>query len=390
MTRQSVKHFILFFLIACISYHIAAEEIIDNELGYSMDFPEGFTVSSYTEDGMSYLFEHSDAPVTVALRIYEKRLFNSSEESLASSLKKLSATFDTDSILWSNKNCAIASFKMTLDKKYSGWSVCAPVGNDEYYLVCICYCPEAQSSIYNQFIVSTLNSLCIDKNFYNTPGIIVSYAFPKQGQKKMSSKINGRNIEYYIDTIDEEAAQFTVELEYAVLVLYAGHSKMNEAWQRYYKMIYRDNAGRIAGFCESVKKNIYSGFPADQAQLNTAAALLKMTQNFEYKRGKRSDSDFTNLVSVLAGQGNDCDSRSLLICSVMNYLGCDSILLFSGEYKHALAGVAIDAPGQKYTVKYAEGITVDYLMGETTAKVTFGTIAQEHADRSKWNFVAFN
>ena len=39
------------------------------------------------------------------------------------------------------------------------------------------------------------------------------------------------------------------------------------------------------------------------------------------------------------------------------------------------------APGQKYEV---EGTGRSFLMGETTAKVTWGTIAQEHADRSKW------
>ena len=39
------------------------------------------------------------------------------------------------------------------------------------------------------------------------------------------------------------------------------------------------------------------------------------------------------------------------------------------------------APGQKYEV---EGTGREFLMGETTAKVTWGTIAQEHADRKKW------
>ena len=46
-----------------------------------------------------------------------------------------------------------------------------------------------------------------------------------------------------------------------------------------------------------------------------------------------------------------------------------------------MAAVKINAPGQTFKdPKSGE----EYLMGETTAKVNWGTIAQDHADRKKW------
>ena len=46
-----------------------------------------------------------------------------------------------------------------------------------------------------------------------------------------------------------------------------------------------------------------------------------------------------------------------------------------------MAAVQIDAPGQKFI---PENTDMELLMGETTAKVTWGMIAQDMADREKW------
>ena len=61
-------------------------------------------------------------------------------------------------------------------------------------------------------------------------------------------------------------------------------------------------------------------------------------------------------------------------------------MLISREYSHAVAITQINAPGQKYLM---ESNKKEYLFGETTAKVTWGMIAQEHADRKKWIPVSF-
>ena len=57
------------------------------------------------------------------------------------------------------------------------------------------------------------------------------------------------------------------------------------------------------------------------------------------------------------------------------------MMIFSPEYAHAMAAVKINAPGQTFKNPRTGD---EYLMGETTAKVNWGTIAQDHADRKKW------
>ena len=59
MTRSktvSVLVSVCIFLI-CVLFppFVLAEEVIDNDYGYSLDLPEGFSVAEYTQDGFSYI-----------------------------------------------------------------------------------------------------------------------------------------------------------------------------------------------------------------------------------------------------------------------------------------------------------------------------------------------
>lgn len=386
--------FAIFFVFSVYIIPSFAEPIIDYELGYSLNIPEGFVLSDYTEDGLSLLFEHPNIPVSLIIRAYPKADFSDSENALATSLTKLSATGNTDTFNWSNQKCAITTFEMTLDKPYAGWGVSAPITDGNYYIVCLCYANKDKADACNQFIISTLNSLCIDDNFFNTPGIIATYAYPKEGSKNLKLKIGSYTVNTSIDRCDAEAAQFIVDLEYGVLCLYANHPMMMDAWKRFYKMIYRDSCGRLSKVNEDIQKVVYSGAvkknPSKPDQ-EYAATLLSWVQNFEYRRDneKNTSSDFTALPAILEGKGNDCDSRSMLLCVLLNDIGVDSLLLFSPQFSHAMGAFNIDAPGQKYDVQTEDQQIVSYIMGETTAKVTLGTIAQDHADRSKWYFVQF-
>ena len=106
--------------------------------------------------------------------------------------------------------------------------------------------------------------------------------------------------------------------------------------------------------------------------------------SYEHTDGKNKEklnSDFTPLPAILEGSSSDCDSRSLLVSVLLNQAGIPSKMIFSPEYLHAMATVKNNAPGQTYKdPKTGE----DYLMGETTEKVTWGMIAKDFSDRTKW------
>lgn len=362
-----------------------AEIIQDSIYKFSLDIPEGFVLSDTSEDGMTYLFTHPNIPVEFSLKI-EKTSETKSPYVLEKTLSKLSAAFSIDDFSWNNTDCAISDFAFKLDKNYSGWAVCAPSQIKNTFITLLCYAPSNKRQACDQFIMSTINSLCTNDEYFCMPGIILTYAFPKEGEKSIKLNINGNSIQSKIDNSDIDAANFLVELEYSVLKLYSKHNLWQEAWERYYRMIYRDSFGRLENCVSDVfdvliplskKKN------PSNPDLFVAQQILSWTQTFSYQRNNASanNSDFTSLPAAICGYGSDCDSRSLLVCLFMRCLGYESIMLISPEYSHALACIELNAPGQKYI---PAGTDREFLMGETTAKVTWGMIAQNQADRTKW------
>lgn len=385
MTRpvQLKKISILLLTFFCV-FPIFAETVTDQDYGYSLDLPEGYEIKDYSEDGTSYFLQHPNIPVSLIMKVVKDDK-GTSNTVLKNQMNKLNAKTDLDNFDWNRTKCSVGKFSMVLDQSYAGWSVCAPLQVKGYYLTLICYAPKEKEPGCEQFIFSTLNSLSTDMENYNTPGIIVTYAFPKEGTKSITLDINGNKVYTFIDKSDEEASQWIVDMEYAVLTLYGKHNMWKEAWQRYYRMIYRDSFGRLenvsADIYDALWFNIKSKNPKNP-EIAYAQELLSWVQNFDYYRGeKSSDSDFTSLPRMLAGTGNDCDSRSLLICMLLKTLGIESIMIFSPQYSHAMACTLIEAPGQTFKLP---GTNLEFIMGETTAHVTWGMISKEHSDRSKW------
>lgn len=389
MTRFCKKLFYFLFIIFAITSYSFSEQITDRDFGFSLDIPEGFEIADYTEDGMSYVFSHPNIPVTLVMKLTEEKNAKSAAEVLNINLKKLNASGETDSFKWNGTVCGISNFSMSLDDNYSGWAVSAPVKIQDYYVILLCYAPESKKGC-EQFIISTINSLSINNEYLNTPGIITSYAFPPEGSESVLLKIGGKEIKTSLDKSDEEAAKFVIDLEYSVLNLYANHKMWKEAWQRYYRMIYRDNAGRLQQTAKNIYDSIYPELKKSKPQdadIKYAQALLSWVQTFGYERAQsKIESDFTSLPASIKGKGSDCDSRSMLVSVLLNYTGIDTAMLISREYSHAVVVTDIPAPGQTFTMENGR----EYLFGETTARVTWGMLAQDQADRTKWIPVTFD
>lgn len=389
MTRFCKKLLYFLFIIFAITSYSFSEQITDRDFGFSLDIPEGFEIADYTEDGMSYVFSHPNIPVTLVMKLTEEKNAKSAAEVLNKNLKKLNASGETDSFKWNGTVCGISYFSMSLDDNYSGWAVSAPVKIQDYYVILLCYAPESKKGC-EQFIISTINSLSINNEYLNTPGIITSYAFPPEGSESVLLKIGGKEIKTSLDKSDEEAAKFVIDLEYSVLNLYANHKMWKEAWQRYYRMIYRDNAGRLQQTAKNIYDSIYPELKKSKPQdadIKYAQALLSWVQTFGYERTQsKIESDFTSLPASIKGKGSDCDSRSMLVSVLLNYTGIDTAMLISREYSHAVVVTDIPAPGQTFTMENGR----EYLFGETTARVTWGMLAQDQADRTKWIPVTFD
>jgi len=369
---------ISFFLISCLF----ADIINDRKLNFSLDIPEGFNVIDADEEHYSYHFEHPNIPVQFILKVSEN-VNASALEVLETNMTKLRAKASYDRVNWEGIETGISQFEMNLGKDYSGWAVCAPLQENDKFISVITYADKDKAPACQQFMISLLNSLTVSGETCATPGVFMAYAYPSEGKKNVFVSIGGKKINSSIDKCDEEASQFLVDMEFGVLKLYANHPMWKEAWQRYYRLVFRDNYGRLSKVSDDIYAKIFPEcLKARRDDPNTeyVTRMLSWVQDLRYERNQKNQaSDLTPPVQALCGVGSDCDSRSLLLCCIMQKAGIDSILLISREFSHALCAFDIPGQGQTFETNYGS-----YLMCETTAKVTPGMIAQDHMDRSKW------
>ncbi|MFC2289549.1 MAG: hypothetical protein ACFNKF_07970 [Treponema lecithinolyticum] len=374
------------FLIVCATAH--TEQLHSPTWGYYIDIVEGFELSN-KHGKENYQFAHSLFPATLVIQSWEKGRYKNAEQALQTSLQKLKAAGDVQKIQWRSNECALSLFDMQLaGVPCRGWAACAPLETNKGLTMILCYCPSQNFESLQQLIVSTIDAFSSGASGLHESGIFTSYAYPKQGDKAIALNVGGKKVQTFIDQCDIEASEFLIEREYAVLTAFASSPLWKKAWQRYYRMIYRDSYKRLekAAFSihnaliedkinNTVKNNTKNQSDSDKVLAQT---LLSWVQNFPYEREQNS-SDFTALPAILTGKASDCDSRALLLAVLMSQMNYKTMMFVSAEYSHALFGIDIPGKGARL-----EENGIRYLLGETTGKVDIGLVPQDMSDMSKW------
>lgn len=383
MNKNNIQRIftIIFFITLSLVTPIAAEQLQSPTWGYSLDLPEGFVLTS-RQGADNYQFEHSMIPVTVAISSYPLSRYNSAKDALNSVYDSLGAKDEMEEVVWRNTNNVIGNFSVNLGgQEYMGWAVSVVLPNKKGITLMLGYAPEENFVQYEQVIISALDSLGIDRGSFYEAGIITSYAYPREGDKTVTLNLDGISIPVTIDKSDVAASIFLLEREYAVLSLVADTPMWQEAWQRYYRMIYKDAYKRLERTSFALYNALYykteQEFPANPDKA-LAQKLLTWTQGFEYLR-QVLGTDFTPLPAILEGVGSDCDSRSLLLAVLMAQMNYDTMLFVSRDYSHAFFGIDVKGSG----ARLEEG-GISYLLGETTAPVDIGLVPQDMSEVSKW------
>jgi len=383
---SSIKRFLCITAFLFLAFSFAsAEQLAFSTYGVSIDFPEGWYLSDKSNDNSSYIIANKVEPANTAIRFYKKGTYDTALNALNETLNKLGTDGDSESFEWRNTDSAVAVFTMTLSgTEMAGRGVAATLPEDFGIIVFFCWCQKDFLNQCNNFMASTLDSLCIDRGSYYSPGIMTSYLYPATSKKiPVTLEIDGKKINTQLDSNDSDASNFVISREYNLLTLYAQNENWKEAWLRYYRMIFRDSYLRMSRPAFDIYNEIA---PACADETDLAQKLLTWTQSFSYDRAKsENESDFTSLPDVLLKKGNDCDSRSMLVSVMLQNMNIDSIIFISAEYSHAICGLNSTHPGQSITVNDKK-----YLTGETTAKgLTWGMISQDMSDFTKWLAVTY-
>ena len=361
-----------------------AEFYSSSYYGWNLDLPEGFALKDSSSDGLSFYLEHEFMKARVAIKMYQTERYERSDLAMEDVLNKLGADGEIDGFMWNGRLASIAQYSFQIpgnDTAQAGWGVSVTTEKNPIHLVVLCYADKSVANDCQQFILSAVDSLCVEQKDFRLPGPVTSYAYNSAESQAAKIKIGQKEIYAELLTQAKDSGRFVIDREFSVLTLYAKQKHWKEAWQRYYRAIFREAYSRLdnaaAAIYNALKSEAMTKNP-QKPSVEICKKLLAWVQGFGYAR-RQDSSDFNDLSSVLQNKGSDCDSRALLLCVLMEHYGVKTELFISGEYSHALFGVDLPHSGARITV---DGI--DYLLCETTAPVDMGLVAQEQSDSSKW------
>ncbi len=382
--HKDMKMFIAAAVFTITAALLPAEFFSSERYGWIMDLPEGFKIADITPDEQSVFMEHTFMPVRLAVKLYPSTRYTRSDLALEDVLNTLNADGEIEGFDWNGAPASISSFSFTLNRnmaKQNGWGLSTTLQENDMHMIILCYTDEDKANDCAQFLLSVIDSLSPDESALRKSGPVSCYGFPVTEPATSEIKIDGKKIFTRFDKDASQASRFAIDREFAVLSLYAGHEKWKEAWQRYYRLIFRDSYGRFDECAKDIYGAIYPKAAAagkDGLQLRLTELILEWVQGFDYTRQKNK-ADFEDLISAAENKGSDCDSRSLLACVLLEHFGIKTELFVSREYSHAVFGAAVKAPGAAIKVDGQ-----DYLLGETTSHVKIGLMAQDMSDTEKW------
>lgn len=379
--KKIIYCLILFFVGISVSF---AEILNSPTWGYSVDLPEEFVLVD-KNGADSYMFENAFVSSTVILKAYKKEKFSSSLEAMETVMKQLGAEFECAETDWRNTDCIISQFAFNLGgASNTGWAVSSLLQDSKGYVVMLCYTPTDVFYDLEQFVISCVDSLCIDYGSYYSPGPLTSFAFPKGEVQNHTVEIAGEKIDFTLDSSDIEADRFVVEREYSVLCLYQDSEMWVEAWQRYYRQVYKNAYSRLKIAAFNIYNRLIKTCESENPDIELAQKLLSWTQGFDYVRDFTS-TDFTPITASITGTGSDCDSRAMLLACLLHHMNYDTCLFVSAEFSHSLFGIVLDKAGAKINIDGRQ-----FLLGETTAQVDIGLVPANMNQTDKWIFVELN
>mgnify|MGYP003407951018 FL=1 len=379
--KKIIYCLILFFVGISVSF---AEILNSPTWGYSVDLPEEFVLVD-KNGADSYMFENAFVSSTVILKAYKKEKFSSSLEAMETVMKQLGAEFECAETDWRNTDCIISQFAFNIGgASNTGWAVSSLLQDSKGYVVMLCYSPTEVFYDLEQFIISCVDSLCIDYGSYYSPGPLTSFAFPKGEVQNHTVEIAGEKIDFPLNSNDIEADRFVVEREYSVLSLYQDSEMWVEAWQRYYRQVYKNAYSRLKIAAFNIYNRLIKTCESENPEIELAQKLLFWTQGFDYVRDFTS-TDFTPITASITGTGSDCDSRAMLLACLLHHMNYDTCLFVSAEFSHSLFGIVLDKAGAKINIDGRQ-----FLLGETTAQVDIGLVPANMNQTDKWIFVELN
>ncbi len=364
-----------FFVFTYITMPSYAETITVEGYDYVLDLPEGWEPID-TADLSKLSFANPEHTVVFQVFSFDGGKYFKASEIYTDIKTKLKATGEYDNFAFMSRNACIAELSFstgTLEVK--GYFVFINGEKIDYEIAC--YTQKDLYDSYLAIIFSALDSFSLDEKGRYFPGPISQayYPFPGTDAKTVNIDFKGKKYPAKLDENELDAAKAVIEREALVISAYPASV---EAAKRFYRVVYRDNYGRLSGLFDAISADYKSG---KKSQKDFILDTLSWIQGFTYSR-TQTMADLSSPLESAFTQTGDCDTRSLLYTILLHHYRIDAVLLVSLVFEHAGVGVSYD------TVK-ADGIYLTfkgkkYIFAETTKKIAIGNIALDMFEPSAW------
>lgn len=403
MSFRATRYGFLFFLAVIVAGAVAvpgaiAEQYQNPKFGYYLDVPEGWKLIDNSNPAQISYSDPSGQAVFQVVR-YDGDAYTSADQFATSIRDKLKATGDFSSYKYEGRAAMIAD--LTFDTNVAtvrGYDVFIH-GPDANYAL-LTYSPADAYDQFHDLFLSAIDSFAPGPESLLYPGPVSTFfrpmgdssgenGLPSGSLGGMSAKpidFRGKPITITIDPGAQDASQVLIEREARILDAYQSNGQpagqWEPAWERYYRIIYRDNYHRLDAQSDAISKRLSASNVTTPSGI--ASEVLAFLQDFKYSRTS-SLSDFQSPITSIATQSGDCDSLAMTYDIILAHLGIKSILMVSVKYSHAFA--AVDVPG--IGARFAFNGT-NWLIAEMTAPVAIGMIPQQFSDPQYWIGIDLN
>ncbi|MDR3200083.1 MAG: hypothetical protein LBT68_01380 [Spirochaetales bacterium] len=355
-----------------------SEEVLVESFGYYLDIPEGWGLVDAADPAM-ISFADADKRTVFQVTVFQGKNFASARAAAAFYKAQIKAEGDEADFVYQGKDAVIGDYSFTPGKFAArGWFVFISTGT--YHFVLSAFCEASRFEASGDVLLSCVDSFAPDEDSRLYPGPVSQFyqTFPPERSGAARLSFNGETFSLPSAENEAEANTVVIEREARILTSVVGSKIQDAAWQRYYRVIFRDSYMRLLPLAQKLKPLLDKTAKAAGAP----AALLSWFQGFSYFRAG-GVADFQSPLECVLDSAGDCDSLGMAYIILLRQLGFDAILLVSEKYNHALA--AVDVPGEGARFDF-EGKR--YLIAELTDKVAIGLIGKGMADPAFWLPVA--
>ncbi|MCL2833898.1 MAG: transglutaminase-like domain-containing protein [Treponema sp.] len=348
--------------------------------GFYIDLPPDY---KYSEgDGASRFNYKTSGGASLDMVVYPANAAYKSVKDLAADVKRrINSSGDIDYFEYADKDAAILELifpdPTNAANTLYGWGLALQLdskdtGGDSPLLIALAYSP-VQSRDIQLLHLSVLDSIAPSESDRLIPGPVSEYSYPRTNGIRASVYGLGKQAWFYAE--DADAGQALIDREFNVLTRYADTAVWEDAWSRYYRMIYRDSYDRLSDAALVIEKELRTPGMNDR---DFAVRVLEWVQQFTYERDFNG-SDFTNLTAAVIDGRGDCDSRAMLWALILNHAGIKSAIMVSREYSHAMGLADLEGSGARF-----DFAGIQWLTAETTAQVSLGLIGSDISDPQYW------